>query len=118
MSEMFQPPNIPRAVAEAVQTGMENHLHEMLVSQPWWRRYSNTVTSIVAYVTSLVWLAIGLGAHVSGFAVWAVAVLLAVGGVVGVRKTPNGVTPNLVDLVVKELGRTNTTGRHRLNDGR
>lgn len=83
-------------------------VRELIQSQPWYKRFSNTVTAGVGAMVSLVWLGSTVGLEIPdtvqkwGFVV--IGVLTAL----GVRKTPNGMT----DTQLKEIEEA-YTGRHR-----
>jgi len=96
-------------VSPEVQQAMEERLRELLEAQPWWRRYANTATSIVTNLVLVAWLLIASGMAFPSWLEWTVAAILFAGNVLGIRRTPNGVTPSLIDLVVGGAG-----GRHRL----
>lgn len=95
-----------------VQQAMEERLRELLEAQPWWKRYANTATAIVTNLVLVTWLLLASGLALPPTVQWVVAAILFAGNVLGIRRTPNGVTPSLIDLVVGGMGQLG--GRHRL----
>ncbi|MGH2360472.1 MAG: hypothetical protein ACRDGM_08015 [bacterium] len=95
-----------------VQEAMEDRLYDLLKAQSWWKRYSNTATAIVTNLVLVAWLIVASGTALPPAVQWTVAAVLFAGNVLGIRRTPNGVTPSLIELVVGGMGPTG--GRHRL----
>lgn len=95
-------------VSPEVQAELAARLGELLVKQSWWKRYANTVTAAVTNLLNVVWLVVSLGIHMDTWLIWTVAAILFAGNVLGIKKTPNGLTPSLVDLIAGQVA-----GRHR-----
>lgn len=95
-------------VSLEVQREMEERLRALLESQPWWRRYANTVTAAVTNLVLLAWLLVSSGIDLPHSVQWAVAAVLFAGNVLGIRGTSNGVTPSLIGLVTGQV----PEGRH------
>ncbi|ASJ78828.1 tail protein [Rhodococcus phage PhailMary] len=76
---------------------------KLIGNQPWYKRYANTVTTLVFTALQALWLAVSLGVDLPTQAVWGVAGLVLVGQVIGVKKTNNGVTDGLKDKVFNDL---------------
>lgn len=91
----FQPPN-----EYAVQA-----LREQLEAQPWYKRFSNTVTSAVGALSLVLWLVVSSGVELSeGVQRWG-AGIVSVLTVLGVLSTKNGVSPEEVDRAEAALRR-------------
>ncbi|ORJ92613.1 hypothetical protein A6F55_23920 [Prescottella equi] len=67
-------------------------LRPLLESQPWYRKFSNTATSLAGLVVSIVWTVIAVGIDLPNQIVVGVLVAIAALTTVGVKNTPNGVT--------------------------
>jgi ABC-type glycerol-3-phosphate transport system permease component len=67
-------------------------IKELLRKQPWYQRFSNTVTATVGSLVGLVWLGTSLGFEVPDDAQKWGFVVIAVLTTLGVYKTPNGLT--------------------------
>lgn len=92
-------------VSPEVQAAFEQRLHEILIAQPWWRRSANTVVSAFTWLTYLASLALMLNLNLPDWGIWVIAAIFFVGGVIGIKKTRNGLTPSLIDLVFSRVGR-------------
>ncbi|QCQ91721.1 hypothetical protein [Rhodococcus sp. SGAir0479] len=67
-------------------------LRPVLESQPWYRKFSNTATSLMGLVVSIVWTIIASGMGLPNQIVVGVLVAIAALTTVGVKNTPNGIT--------------------------
>lgn len=67
-------------------------LRSALDTQPWYRKYANTVTTIYFAILQVVSLVIGFGIELPAWSQIAVAGVILVGNVLGIKKTKNGVT--------------------------
>ncbi|UTN91414.1 holin [Gordonia phage Outis] len=82
-------PSVPPVPANELIVQLREDLHR----QPWFKRFSNTVTSAVGVLALVVWFLVTNGVEIPvqyqtiGGAVLAVLVVL------GVLQTPNGITP-------------------------
>ncbi|AXH49783.1 holin [Gordonia phage Pleakley] len=99
-------PNVPQVPASDVV----DELRERLEAQPWYKRFSNTVTSAVGVLSILIWVAASNGVDLPGGVETGIGSGLAVLTVLGVLKTKNGVTPRGI-AVVEEAAQY--VGRHR-----
>ena len=73
-----------------------NEIRTQLERQPWYAKFSNTVTTAVGAVLTLIWLATTAGLEIpSDITKWVTAAIVAL-TVLGVLKTPNGVTKEQV----------------------
>ena len=95
-------------------------LRGALDSQPWYRKYANTVTTVYFAILQVISLVIGFGIELPGWAQIGVAVVILVGNVLGIKKTKNGVTDSNAEAlreIATEYVRTgeipSTGGQHR-----
>lgn len=88
-------PNVPEVPASEVV----DELRAKLEAQPWYARFSNTVTSAVGALAIVIWLAAANGVDLPGGVETGVGSALAVLTVLGVLKTKNGITPRGIDDV-------------------
>lgn len=84
------------------------YLREKAQTQPWFRKYSNTVTGGVGAAGSIIWLLITMGVEIPAAVANPVFSVLAVLTAVGLFNTPNG----LPEQQVKQL-EAEYRGRHR-----
>lgn len=79
-------------------------LAKAMESQPWYRKYSNTAVAGASALVMIVGMLIMAGVDLPPWvlAVYSIAVSLAGAGVI--KKTPNGITDNLIQAVT-EAGR-------------
>lgn len=80
-------------------------LRERLESQPWYRRFANTVTSGVGAVFLILWLLTANGVDIPGQVTTGVGSAIAVLTVLGVLKTKNGLTPRGVEDIQEYIGK-------------
>lgn len=90
-------------------------LQEYVLSQPWWKRKANTVTGAWTGMLMVVWIAIGSGAEMPYWVTLLGGGLLYVGQLLGLSKTPNGVTPGVVEQVTAVV--EESYGRHAARPG-
>jgi uncharacterized membrane protein len=81
---------------------------ELIQSQPWYKRFSNTVTAGVGSVVGLIWLTVSFGVDVPDDVSKWVFAIIGVLTMLGILKTPNGMTEGQL-REIKEV----TAGRHR-----
>lgn len=84
-------------------------LREKLARQPLYKKYANTVTSLIATGVNVLWVLISLGVDVPIEATVSVAVAIQALGVIGVKFTPNGVTEKQIADIEAY------SGRHRID---
>ncbi|WNN95751.1 holin [Gordonia phage Fribs8] len=80
-------------------------LRERLESQPWYRRFANTVTSGVGAVFLILWLLTANGVDIPSQVTTGVGSAIAVLTVLGVLKTKNGLTPRGVEDIREYIGK-------------
>ncbi|GAC71040.1 hypothetical protein [Gordonia soli] len=85
-------------------TELVDHLRTELESQPWYARFSNTVTSAVGAAGLIVWLLVSNGVDIPGQVETGIGSVIAVLTVLGVLKTKNGITPSTVAQVEQYVG--------------
>jgi hypothetical protein len=83
-----------------------------LDEQPWWERYSNTVTQVISGLVVLATWASMYAASLPGWVAGVVGVVLFAGNVLSILRTRNGVTPRTADDLVQAM----YVGRHRLEE--
>ena len=88
-------PNVPEVPANEVI----DELKVKLETQPWYARFSNTVTSAVGGLAIVIWLLAANGFDLPDGAQTGIGSALAVLTVLGVLKTKNGVTPRGIETV-------------------
>lgn len=76
-------------------------LRVQLETQPWYRRFANTVTSGAGALVLILWLVIASGVEVPPEVLAGVSGLISVLTTVGVLGTRNGVTPSEVEHAEK-----------------
>ncbi|AMS03831.1 membrane protein [Gordonia phage BaxterFox] len=81
-----------------------DHLRDQLQAQPWYARFSNTVTSAVGAVGLIVWLLVANGVEIPGQWETGIGSGIALLTVLGVLKTKNGITPSTVGQVEQYVG--------------
>lgn len=67
--------------------------------QPWWKKYSNTVTAIVAGLVVFAGWITTTGIDLPQWATALIGVVLFIGSVLGIRTTKNGITESVVEKV-------------------
>ncbi len=80
-------------------------LRGKLAEQSVYKKYSNTVTSLVATAVNVVWVLISFGVDVPTEATVGIAVAIQALGVVGVKFTPNGVTEKQIKEIEAYAGK-------------
>lgn len=78
---------------------MRDALNHYLNTQPWWKRNANTVTAAWTGLAAFGGIMLANDTGLPDWAVYAIGGLLYAGQVVGIAKTPNGITPTVVDKV-------------------
>lgn len=98
-----------RALSLVVQ-----RLLEEMNRQPWWKKYSNTVTAIVAGLVVLAGWITTTGIELPQWMTVLVGVVLFVGSVLGIRTTKNGITETVVEKVaeIRDASLSEPYGRH------
>lgn len=94
---------VERVVTEAVDT--------YVLTQPWYQRYANTVTTIVSGLVTFVFWVTTSGLHMPGWFTYVGGGVMFAASVLGVYKTKNGMSPSAA-VAVKAMVEE-TTGRHR-----
>lgn len=87
------------------------YLREIAARQPWFKKYSNTVTGSVGAAANIAWVLLSLGIDIPQQVAYPVFGGLAVLTALGLFKTPNG----LPEKQVAELEEA-YIGRHRKAD--
>lgn len=86
-------------------------VRKQMEAQPWYLRFSNTVTTAAGAILAILWLAAASGLEIpTDVTKWVTAVIVVL-TVLGVIKTPNGVTPSQVDQL-ETVATYTSTGRH------
>lgn len=86
-------------------TSLDQILRAKLAEQPLYKKYANTVTSLIATAVNVVWVLISLGVELPTEATVGIAVAIQALGVVGVKFTPNGVTEKQIADIEAYAGR-------------
>jgi hypothetical protein len=109
----------PRSLEEALTEAFGNVVRDQLDKQAWWRRSSNTVVGAIGGVVQLAWWIIGLDIDLPKPVVYGVGAVILVGQVLGLKKTPNGITPGVADQIQRDVTEyvVQSTGRHARRDG-
>lgn len=84
-------------------------LLELLQEQPWWKRSANTVTGAVSGLAVLAWWLTSTGIDFPDQVTYGIGVVLFAASVLGIKRTPNGLTPALVEQLTGQLGATVAT---------
>ncbi|WGH20833.1 holin [Gordonia phage Commandaria] len=74
-------------------------LRNQIAQQPWYARFSNTVTSGVGLVLLIVWVAVSNAIEIPGTIETGIGSIISALTLLGVLRTPNGVTPRGVEKV-------------------
>lgn len=93
-----------------------NELRNQLAQQPWWQRFSNTVSASAGAVVLILWLAVAAGLDVPTDVLSGIASVIGVLTTLGVMKTRNGITPRgiaQVQQVAQGEPAGGYAGRHR-----
>lgn len=80
-------------------------LRQTLESQPWYRRFANTVTSAVGALFLILWFIASMGWDIPSNVTRGVGSAIAVFTVLGVLKTKNGLTPRGVQDIQEYIGK-------------
>lgn len=88
-------PEIPQVVQDALQQRLDK-LH-------WYQKYRNTATQIVAGFVTFIWWLIGSGIDLPTWLTITVGFVLYVAGVLGIKKTNNGLTPRTIEMVTNDV---------------
>lgn len=91
------PAEVDPALIEALRKQME--------AQPWYKRFSNTVSTAVGAIVMVIWFLVSTGVDIPDQLTASVGAAIAIFTTLGVLKTPNGITPrgiNQVKSVMKE----------------
>lgn len=80
-------------------------LRQTLESQPWYRRFANTVTSAVGALFLILWFIASMGWDIPDGVEKGVASGIALLTVLGVLKTKNGLTPRTVEDIESYVGK-------------
>lgn len=80
-------------------------LQDALANQPWYRRYANTVTTLVGLGVNVLWILLSVGVNIDPSVIVGVAAAIQALGVVGVRVTPNGITERQVAELEQYAGK-------------
>ncbi|AET09879.1 holin [Gordonia phage GRU1] len=99
-------PNVPDVPSSIVI----DELRATLERQPWYKRFANTVTTAVGVLSLVIWTLAANGFDLSDAWKNGIGAALAVLTVLGVLRTPNGVTPRGVATVQVAAV---AAGRHR-----
>lgn len=84
---------------------------KQMEAQPWYLRFSNTVTTAAGALLGILWLAASAGLEIPTDVTKWVTGAIVVLTVLGVIKTPNGITPSQVDKL-EDAAQYVSTGRH------
>lgn len=90
-----------------------DELRAQMADQPWYQRFSNTVTSAAGAVVLILWVAIAAGVGVDQEVLASVAGAIGVLTTAGVLKTKNGITPRGIADVEEAA---EYVGQHRKAD--
>lgn len=90
---------------------LDDLLRATLANQPWWRKYSNTVTAVFFAALQGAWLLISTGIDLPNAVVVGIAGLVLVGNVLGINGTRNGVTDSVAEEIKANV--ENYVGKHR-----
>ena len=83
-----------------IQPGAEvvvDNVRAQLAAQPWYRTFSNTVTTAIGSIFTIMWVVSSQGFEIPAQVTIPVYVVLALAVVFGVYKTKNGVSPSQVE---------------------
>jgi len=89
-------------------------LRSAVESQPWWKKYSNTITTVYFTLLHLAWLTLGLGTELPEPVVYSITAVIAVGNILGIKGTKNGIPDDIADQVQVQLDEY--VGKHRRAD--
>ncbi|ATN89574.1 membrane protein [Gordonia phage Bonum] len=96
-------PSVPPVPASEVVDQLRADLH----AQPWFKRFSNTVTTAFGGLTLVIWLLASNGYELSGTIQTAIGSVVVLATVLGVLQTPNGITPKGVEKVERAAEEVN-----------
>ncbi|QAU06376.1 hypothetical protein SEA_WHOSEMANZ_50 [Gordonia phage WhoseManz] len=92
-------PNIPNLPPPVPTEAVVEELRAQLEAQPWYRRFANTVTAAAGLLSLLIWTLIANGVEIPGEVGTAIGSALGLLTLLGLLKTPNGITPRGVERV-------------------
>ena len=108
---MGTPNKTAQVIANADLGALDDMLRAALEAQPWYRKYSNEITTGFFGLLQVLGFIIGTGVELPAWAQISIAGVLLVGNVLGIKKTTNGVTDASADQIVRTV--EDYVGRHR-----
>lgn len=88
-------PNLPQVDS----TVLVGELVSQMEAQPWYKRFSNTVTTAAGLIVLTIWVAASAGYSIPTAVTAPVYAVLGVLTLIGVLKTRNGITPRGIETV-------------------
>lgn len=119
-SEMRSFFNLPESAKKELETRalslIVQRLLEEMNKQPWWKKYSNTVTAIVSGLIVLAGWITTTGIDLPTWGTVIIGVIMFIGSVLGIRSTKNGITETTVAKVADLRDESARYGRHSAAD--
>ncbi|MBM4592049.1 hypothetical protein GS454_01315 [Rhodococcus hoagii] len=91
------------AIANADPGILDDVLQAAIAAQPWYRKYSNELTTLYFALLQAISLVIGFGIELPGWAMIAVSGVIFVGNLFGLSKTANGITDATAEKLKADL---------------
>jgi hypothetical protein len=96
----YQVPDFGKTLRDTLIVAGQQQLQGVLKEQPWYKRYSNTLVAFSSALTAFLVWAGGNSIALPDYVTVVVGVLLVALQTLGIRATPNGVTPSTVQQVI------------------
>lgn len=90
-------PDFGKTLRDVMIVAGQEKLREEMKKQKWYQRYSNTVTVALSGIATFAWWVSSQGWDLPEYVDWVIGGIFAAAGVLGVKATSNGLTPNVVN---------------------
>lgn len=90
-------PDFGKVLRDTMIVAGQEKLQEEMKKQKWYQRYSNTVTVALSGLATFAWWVSSQGWDMPEYVDWIIGGIFAAAGVLGVKATSNGLTPNVIN---------------------
>ncbi|ERB55483.1 holin [Rhodococcus sp. P27] len=90
---------------------LDDLLRATLENQPWYRKWANTITTVIFALLNASWLLISTGIELPSQVVIGIAIVVLVSNILGVKMTKNGVTDSTAEQIKANV--ETYVGKHR-----
>lgn len=99
MSNINIEQEVQGAVDKALQYGIDDIVQQALAKQSWYRSYANTVNAAIGIVTTTAATLVSYGVNFPSGVTTALVIVGAIGTILGVSRTTNGVQPETARIL-------------------